>query len=1168
LLRFSAKSLAGCLLLSYLTYAADGGSVSGTVTDQTGGRMPGVPISIRDTATGGQRTTVTSTDGFYAFPTLSVGSYDIEIDRPGYKPYRHPAVRINSNSAVRVDVTLELGARSETVEVNGTALQVETADTQMGQTVSGHTVSTTPLNGRSFTDLLALQPGVVPISSQQPNAVVMGGVTTSLPPSGDLNAGNLSIGGQRETANGFMVNGSDVEEDVNMGTSIIPNLDSIAEFRILASNFDAEYGNYSGGQILVVTKSGANQYHGSVFDYLRNTDLDARNFFSSQRARYQQNQFGGTFGGPVRRNKIFVFADYQGTRLVQGIDTGLITVPSLADRTGNLSDLASSLTGAVSGSTWAQQLSQRLGYKVSPGESYYTAGCVVTTQCVFPNANIPQSAWSIPAKNLLRYIPPSNHGTNVFSSSAYNENLQDDKGALRLDSDSRWGMLSLYYFADGYSLNNPYPTAQGGANVPGFNAVNTGRAQLVSLSETKSFGATTVNELHLSFMRNANQIGQPVGGVGPTLASQGFTNIVPLAPAIEGVENMAFNDYTIGVDTTGLTQVNNTYQWIDNLSKVIGAHTLKFGGEFHIDQVNTNPDSQYNGSFLFQGTETGSDFADFLLGVASSYTQNDAQSFYIRNRYAGLFAQDSWRLTSNLTLNYGLRWDRISPWSEKYNQLQTLVLGEQSEVYPGAPTGLVFPGDPGVPNSLASTRNLNFSPRVGIAYSPAASSGFLGRLLGGPGNTSIRAGYGMFYTAFEGLSAGIMSANPPFGSSYTSPAPPLVTNPFVTAASGQNYGQPFPLPHVPFGATPQNPDATIDWSRYEPLNGIPAFAPGNQVPYSENYVLSIERKLGASTLASASYAGSQAHHLLALVEANPGNAALCLTLSQPANLMPGTASCGPFGESGTYTTASGQVIQGTRQPFPAGFGSVGYQKTMANSNYNALELSLRHTSGPLELMAGYTFSKSVDQSSSLSEPLNPLNYALTRAPSAFDMKHNFVASLQYAPPFARWSHISNPWTQGWSLSVVSRFSSGLPVTLYNNNDTSLLGTIPNAINNNGIDTPNYAPGNLDLHLNPRSSDMVFNTSLFTLPALGQLGTTDRRFFYGPGIENIDLALLKDLKFAESRSLQFRLETFNTFNHAQFYGAASVDGNITSADFGRVISAAAPRLAQVALKFSF
>ncbi|MBV9403868.1 MAG: TonB-dependent receptor, partial [Acidobacteriaceae bacterium] len=843
---------------------SDAASISGTVTDPTGAPIPEIRVSVRETNTGLQRTTMTNHDGFYAFPALPVGAYEIAIQQEGFAPYHATGLRLDANRAVRADATLELGARSETVSVLDTALQVATAETQMGEIVSGRAVSATPLNGRSFTDLLALQPGVVPISSQQPNAVVMGGVTTAIAPSGDLNAGNLSISGQRETANGFLVNGSDVEEDVNMGTCIIPNLDSISEFRILTNNFDAEYGNYSGGQILVVTKSGTNQFHGNVFEYIRNTDLDARNFFSAGRARFQQNQFGATLGGPIRHDKIHFFADYQGTRMMQGIDTGLITVPSLADRSGNLADLAGSLTGTVSGGFWAQQLAQRLGYAVAAGEPYYMAGCTSSAQCVFPNAQIPRSAWSAPALKLLPYIPSPNEGANVFATATYNERLRDDKAALRMDAQTRWGLWSLYYFADDYSLNNPYPAAQGGANVPGFNALNLGRAQLASVSDVTSFGSSAVNEFHLSFMRTANVVGQPVGGVGASLASQGFTNIVPLAPAIEGIENMAFNDFTIGVDTTGLTQVNNTYEAIDNYSKVIGRHTLKFGGEYHFDQINTNPDSQYNGSFVFEGTETGSDFADFLLGIASSYTQGSGESFYNRTQYAGLFAQDSWRAKPNLTLNVGVRWDRISPWWEKYNQLQTLRLGEQSQVYPGAPVGLVFPGDPGVPDTLAPVRNLNFSPRIGIAYSPAASTGWLGRLFGGPENTSIRGGYGMFYTAFEGLSAGIMSANPPFGSSYTSPGPPLVTNPFITAASGQNYGQPFPLPFVPFGATPAHPDANIDWSRYEPLNGIPAFDPDNRVPYSDNFMFSLERKFGASTVVTASYVGAEAHHLLAL----------------------------------------------------------------------------------------------------------------------------------------------------------------------------------------------------------------------------------------------------------------------------------------------------------------
>ncbi len=722
--------------------------------------------------------------------------------------------------------------------------------------------------------------------------------------------------------------------------------------------------------------------------------------------------------------------------------------------------------------------------------------------------------------------------------------------------------------------NNPYPTAQGGASVPGFNAITLGRAQMVNLGLTKVLGPTMVNEFHLGYLRDANNVGQPQGGVGPSLASQGFVDssgspsIYALAPQIEGIENVSFNDFTLGVDTTGLKEANNTFQVSENFSKVMGTHVLKFGAGFHVDQVNINPDATFNGAFSFTGAETGSDFADFLLGIPSSYAQGDSLAFYLRDKYVGIYAQDSWRVRPHLTLNYGLRWDLLPPWREKYNQLQTLVLGEQSRVYPGAPNGLVFPGDPGIPATLAPTKYTNFAPRIGLAYSPDYQRGWLGRILGSRGTTSVRAGYGLYYTAFEGLSAGIMSANPPYGYDYTSLAPPLFSNPFVTAASGQNIGQRFPEPIPVFGASAVNPNPSVNWSQYLPITGVPSFFHQNVPPYTESYTLSLERQIGRNTLLSLTYVGSQAHHLLVLISANPGDPAQCLSVSQTNQVMPGTATCGPFGEGGTYVTSSGQVIQGTRGPFSSQFDAITYQKTLGNSNYNALEVNLRHNQGPLELLVGYTYGKSLDLSSSLAEPVNPVDPSLSKAVSAFDMRHNFVASYKYELPIDHLVHRRNRLTEGWSLTGITRFSTGFPVTLYNNNDTSLLGTIPNGINNNGVDTPNVTPGNMEINTDPRNGRPAFNTSLFSLPALGQMGTAGRRFFYGPGIANSDLALLKNLHLTESKSLQFRVEAFNVANHAQFYGAAAVNGNISSPSFGRVVSAADPRLLQLAVKFYF
>ena len=289
------------------------------------------------------------------------------------------------------------------------------------------------------------------------------------------------------------------------------------------------------------------------------------------------------------------------------------------------------------------------------------------------------------------------------------------------------GQLSGYYFIDDYRLDNPYPGSVAGASIPGFDALFIGRAQLLSLGDTKVIGSNTVNEFHLGYLLNRNIIGQPHGGLGVSLASQGFASgadsgIFVQAPQFEGVENITFPTFVMGVPITNMTQVNNTYYVSDGVSRTLGSHTLKFGGQFHIDQVNEHPNATFNGTFNINGTETGSPYADFLLGTPSNFTQSSGQPFYLRNRYFGLYVQDSWRMRSNLTINAGLRWDVIAPWWEKYNSLQTWVAGAQSTLYPGAPQGLLVPGDPGIPKTIAPTRYNNLAPRIGLAYSPKLPS--------------------------------------------------------------------------------------------------------------------------------------------------------------------------------------------------------------------------------------------------------------------------------------------------------------------------------------------------------------------------------------------------------------------------------------------------------------
>ena len=400
--------LAACVIVvaaGDIAHAQTTGSLRGTVKDTTGAVVPFATAILMNSDTRTQRDTATDDQGAYAFTLVPVGQYDLEVTFPGFVPYRRLGLKIDVNSALQIDAVLQIAGQSESVTVSAAAVHIERAQTALGETITSQHVAAVPLNGRSYTDLLGIQAGVTPINTSATVNQSSGGAFGAINVSGDLNPGMFSINGQREDANGFVLNGSNVQEDMAGGAAIIPNLDSIAEFRILTSNFGAEAGNFSGGLVSVVTKSGTNALHGSLFDFLRNTALDARGPFDPERPRFDQNQFGGTLGGPIKRDKIFFFADYQGGRTAQGIETGRLPVPSLANRAGDFSDIAGSLTGSVNGSYMAQLLSDRLGYEVSPNEAFYAPGCVSTAQCVFPSAVVPGRAWSVPAQRLLPYIP-------------------------------------------------------------------------------------------------------------------------------------------------------------------------------------------------------------------------------------------------------------------------------------------------------------------------------------------------------------------------------------------------------------------------------------------------------------------------------------------------------------------------------------------------------------------------------------------------------------------------------------------------------------------------------------------------------------------------------------------------------------------------------------------
>ena len=902
-----------------------------------------------------------------------------------------------------------------------------------------------------------------------------------------------------------------------------------------------------------------------------------RTIFSPSRGVFIQNQFGGTLGGPIRKNKVFWFGDYQGTKQIIGA-TQNYAVPSLADRTGNLSDQEAALEASdpanggqgVQGAYFANILSKELGYAVTNGEPYYSAGCVSTASCVFPNGVIPANAISPVAKNTLKYIPaPNVSGAAAYQTAGSNQNLTDNKGGIRADANTRFGLLFAYYFADKYSTVNPYYAV----NIPGFNASNTGLTQMANLGLTSTLNNSEVNDIRVVYLRNVNFAGTPIGGLGVTLASLGFNTpwgptggIAPILESREGVPNMQFNNYSFGTPASTAHQYNNTVQFIDNFTKVIGTHTFQVGVDFHYDQINERDTYASNGQFNFGGQETGLDFADFLIGAPSSFIQASYQVLDSRSKYLGFYAQDSWRVRSTLTFNYGLRWEASSPWYDTQNKLESGIPGEQSLTFPGAPLGYVVPGDPGVPRTLGPTKMSNFTPRIGIAYAPDFETGLLGKLTGGAGKFSIRAGYGIFYTAIEDATGFVEIADAPYGVFYGSPGPSMLASPFVTRSTGQLQPNDFPFVFPPTNSSPSHPDTTFPWAQVEPISYAAMFYPHNQLPYVQEFEMSLQRQFGSSTVASLSYVGTLGKQLLTSQEANPGDPALCLQLSNPANLAPGSPVCGPNGEQNVYTRANGQAVNSTRPVFGIALGSNSYLKTEASSNYNSLQASLQNTQKYGNFLISYTYAKSMDNGSGLFDPTNPFNPQISRALSVYSAPQVLTASYTvHLPTDNLLGHgdIAKRAASGWSISGITSFAAGLPVRITENDDRSLIGS-------GGLDEPSYANNGSHLFVdrNPRSGKAYFNPDYFVAEPLGQVGNSMRRFFGGPGILNSDLTLMKDTHITEATQLQFRAEAFNVFNHTQFNNPSGNFNNSGYDGFGYVTSARDPRIMQVALKLLF
>jgi hypothetical protein len=1219
------------------------GTLSGTVMDPSGLAVPGAKVSATLAETQVARSTTTGASGSYEFASLQVGHYSVIVEAAGFKSYAANNIEVTLGHVIVVDARLELGATTQVITTTAAAPIVETTSTQLGAVMDSRSVVDLPLNARDTYQLLQLQPGV---QSQVGSDLFYGSDQT----------GSVSVNGGRGRSNNFMVNGGDANDQFANLPEIQPSPDTIQEFRVLTNTFDAEFGRNSGSVIDVVTKSGTNKLHGDVYEFFRNKVLNSRGFFDTAKPDFKQNQFGGTLGGPIKKDTTFFFGSYEGRRIREGTSSDVVTVPTVAERGGDFSGVGA-FTGTLTDANVASILNQRPGCAAgatAEGGAPIAAGTAYSS--IFPNSKVPVACFDQTALDLMnQFVPQSNIGANQFQSVPASS-IRQDQFSVKIDhkiSDSQQ-FAAYYFFNDSFQFE-PFSVFQAaGASVPGFGANFGTRAQQINLTHTWLISPTTVNEFRATYSREGQgQLDQPVrtnlvqDSCVTVPASQCFSDpgnpslgITPfLGSKVEGVPFITVNGgFVIGDNFEGqLPQFGNTFQWADNLSKVIGTHTLKFGGDARRQQFNQLLYFNVNGDFTFSGggandpglldANGNSDlFPNYLLGLPDTYTQGSAQLEAVRNTSLYLYVQDSWKVRPSVTLNYGLRWELNTPIADRFNRLQSFRPGQATSTYPcelspasaqslglgsGAtscnpgsagesvfPLGLVVPGDKGIPPGLTQTYYKSFAPRIGVAWSPGATDGWLARLTGGSGKTSIRTGFGLFYNPIEQLVLEQFSAEPPFGGS-SSISSDLFNLPFELQ-NGSATPNPF---HGILSPPPGQPQ---DWSLFRPILLFGQFLPHLRSQYAEQFNLTLQREIGRDTVLQLGYVGSGGHRLLVTHDLNYSQAQSCLDL----NTVLGAGTCGPFGEDSQFIIPAGAIpagftfhlpygsvptvtgpnpnpitLVGLRQyssPFcqpttgagcpPDGvpvFGSIFAEDTIGNSNYNSLQASVeKHFSHGLQFQGAYTWSKSFDSGSSFEDILDPLDFARSYALSQFDARNRFVFSYDWQLPVPKLDGAAGKIADGWSLSGIITFQSGFPIRITDSADNEL---------QNSFDF--LTPGEPDLvgkfrRLDPRGpGHFAFDPSAFADPGpVGVIGSSPRTICCGPGINNFDVAFLKDTAVTEKTRLQFRAEFFNLFNHTQFVNPAPT-GGVASADFnsgafGTVVRARDPRLIQFALKFIF
>jgi Carboxypeptidase regulatory-like domain/TonB dependent receptor len=1112
--KFAAASKV-LLLLIFTTgtiHAQDiGGSLRGSVADASGATVANTKVTAINTDTDFARFTISDAQGNYVLVSLPVGHYRLEAEAAGFKKYIQDGITVDVNQAATVPIQLAVGTTSQEIEVRADATMIETTSTNLGQTVGEREVLDLPLNGRHFTQLGLLQPGVVPIT---PGLAEAGGTTRE--------GQAYAVNGQRPESNNFLIDGADNFNTVDGGFVLEPPVDAISEFRILTHTAPAEFGHSTGSTTNIVTRSGTNEYHGSVWEFFRNNAMDAKSFFADSAEPLHRNQFGGTFGGPIKRDKTFFFLYYEGLRASQG-ETTRATVPSDPERSGNFADQC-----ALNNGTFNAQglcIDNTTGQLSQNGQLFneFAGQPIPNNQLPFINPI---------SQNLLPYYPHANSGAFTYVGTQTFVNNTDQFG-IKLDHVlTARDALSFRYSYGQSSQTDPLSTQ--GANVPGFPVGENQRPQNFVAQETHTLSPALVGQIRFSFLRNKLLLDEHLNNTTP--ASLGFAYAPTLESAI-GPPFVQVGGYaSIGDPITGPRNTyQNSFDYTGSITWIKGRHQMKFGGGYQYDQINVLQGIATNGFFVFSTFPVNNPFASFLFGQPVFFLQGGGNfSRNLSGQAFNLFAQDTWRVKPRVTINYGLRYEVPSPYTEAHNLQNLWVPGRQSTVFPSAPTGLLYPGDKGVSDGLIPTERDAFAPRVGIAWD-----------VSGKGRTLVTAAYGVFYDPYYTGQGGPLQD--PIS------APPYLQTPQIS---------------VPNFADPYNGQNPFNGSFAQPMTLL-VLNPNLRLPYAQDWNLNIEHSLGNDWLLQVGYIGTKGTKLPRFIEADP-------TVYDP-DLSPADN----MNFSDQRRLYSGCTVAA---PAPCTFSSVGEIAGIADSTYNAMQVSLRKRfSHGLSMLASYTLSKTLDDAStfnitgSASQSVagendlaqNPFDLAAEHGRSMFDARHRFVVSYQWNLPW--FNHAQNWYGHvlgNWQVNGITTLMSNTPFTVYDSSDSSLQGSAPEisgfySSRPNLVGDPNAGscPGGTPI----RSPECWFNTGAFQQAQPGTFGNLGRNTLLGPAFQQWDFSALKTIPIHENVHMQFRAEFFNIFNNVNF---VLPNNDISSPNFGQITAAQPGRIVQLALKLLF